>query len=114
METQTGHKVGLGWGIGFHVLNDIGFANVLPVGLALYTRASPKALGGLMIGVYYLHLFACNLLVGWIGGLLIPMGAVNFWLMHAGLVGGGAVVMLVFAAVFGRILAPKADPEAIT
>ena len=114
METQTGHKVGLGWGIGFHVLNDIGFANVFPVGLALYTRASPKALGGLMIGVYYLHLFACNLLVGWIGGLLVPMGAVNFWLMHAGLVGGGAVVMLLFAAVFGRILAPKMDPEAVT
>jgi POT family proton-dependent oligopeptide transporter len=112
MEAQTGHKVGLAWGLGFHLLNDIGFANVFPVGLALYTRASPRALGGLMIGVYYLHLFAGNFFVGWLGGLLVPMGAVNFWLLHAVLIGGGAAVMLVFAAVFGRILAPKVDPEA--
>ena len=26
-EAQTGHKVGLAWGVGFHILNDIGFAH---------------------------------------------------------------------------------------
>src|SRR5262249_51565720 len=41
-----GQKVGFGWLILFHLLNDIGFANVLPVGLALYTRAAPKAIAG--------------------------------------------------------------------
>ncbi|MFO1533993.1 MAG: lipid II flippase MurJ, partial [Thermoplasmatota archaeon] len=35
----AGGKVGLGWGIAFHVVNDIGFANVFPVGLALYRNA---------------------------------------------------------------------------
>ncbi len=34
-EASSGHKVGLGWGLAFHVVNDIGFSNVLPVGLAL-------------------------------------------------------------------------------
>jgi POT family proton-dependent oligopeptide transporter len=112
VEAHTGHKVGLGWGLGFHILNDIGFANVLPVGLALYTRAAPRALGGLMIGVYYLHLVAGNLLCGWLGKFLVSMTGADFWLLHAGLIGAGAVVMLIFAAVFGRILAPKVDPEA--
>jgi POT family proton-dependent oligopeptide transporter len=35
-----GGRVSLWWAIGFEVLNDLGFANVLPVGLALYSRAS--------------------------------------------------------------------------
>src|SRR5207253_1619910 len=36
-----GHKVGIVWGFAFHIINDIGFANVFPVGIALYSRASP-------------------------------------------------------------------------
>src|ERR1044072_8343658 len=65
-----GQKVGIVWGFAFHIINDIGFANVFPVGLALYSRASPKAVAGTMIGGYYLHIFACNLLVGRLGGFL--------------------------------------------
>ena len=53
----TGQPVSLGWAVAFHVINDLGFANVLPVGLALYSRAAPKGFGGIMIAVYYLHLF---------------------------------------------------------
>ena len=103
----TGAKVGLGWGIAFHVLNDIGFANVFPVGIALYSRASPRAVAGTMIGVYYLHLFACNMLVGRIGGFLEQMEAGRFWLMHAGLVAAGGLGLLVVRTIAGRILAPS-------
>jgi len=101
-----GHKVGIVWGFAFHIINDIGFANVFPVGLALYSRASPKAVAGTMIGVYYLHLFACNLLVGRLGGFLESMDGGQFWLMHAGLVGAGAVGLLIVRSFAGRILAP--------
>ena len=109
-EASSGHKVGLGWGLAFHVLNDIGFANVLPVGLALYSRAAPRAVSGLMIGVYYLHLFAANMAVGWLGGLLQAMSAPLFWLLHAGLVALGAVMILAARTAFGRILAPVGYP----
>jgi POT family proton-dependent oligopeptide transporter len=102
----TGQKVGLGWGIAFHVINDIGFANVFPVGIALFSRAAPRAIGGMMIGVYYLHLFACNMLVGWLGGLLEKMPAANFWLLHAGLVAAAAVGLVLVRSRAGRILAP--------
>ncbi len=108
-EAAGGGKVGLAWALAFHILNDIGFVNVFPVGLALFSRASPRAVGGVMIGVYYLHLFLANMTVGWLGGLLDRMPATSFWLLHAGLVGGAGIVVLLFGALFGRILAPLAE-----
>jgi POT family proton-dependent oligopeptide transporter len=109
----AGGKVGLGWGIAFHVINDIGFANVFPVGIALYSRASPRAIAGTMIGVYYLHLFACNMLVGRIAGFLESMPASQFWLMHAAIVGAAGIGLLLVRTYAGRILA-RADDEEVT
>ena len=111
-EAAGGHKVGLAWGLAFHVVNSIGIANVLPVGLALFSRAAPRAITGLMIGIYYLHLFVANMAVGWLGGLLQTMPASSFWLLHAALVACGGVAMLLARALFGHLLAPTADPEA--
>jgi POT family proton-dependent oligopeptide transporter len=102
----AGQKAGIGWVLGFELLNSIGFANVFPVGLAMYVRASPKAVAGTIMGVYYLHLFLCNNLVGWLGGFVEKMSGVQFWLMHAGLVGGAGVVMLITARLAGRLLDP--------
>lgn len=41
----TGHKVTLVWAVVFEFVNDFGYANVVPVGLALYSRSAPKAVG---------------------------------------------------------------------
>ena len=79
----------------------------LPVGLALYSRAAPKGLGGMMIAVYYMHLFLGNTLTGYLGGLLDKMSAVSFWLLHAGLMGVAAAVLLGARIAFGRFLAPE-------
>jgi proton-dependent oligopeptide transporter, POT family len=111
--TATHHPVPLYWALGFHILNDIGFANVLPVGLALYSRAAPKGLGGIMIAVYYVHLFMGNTLVGYLGGLLGTMPDTSFWLLHVGLMAGSAVLLLGARIFFGRLLAPSyAEPAA--
>ena len=48
----------------------------------------------------------CNNLVGWLGGLVEKMSGFNFWLLHAGLVGGAGVVMLIAARTAGRLLDP--------
>ncbi|MBA4137307.1 MAG: MFS transporter [Opitutus sp.] len=101
-----GEKAGIGWVLGFEVLNSIGFANVFPVGLAMYARAAPRAIAGTLIGIYYLHLFLCNNLVGWLGGLLERLSGTQFWLLHAGLVGTACVVMLLAAKGAGRLLNP--------
>ncbi|MDE3116331.1 MAG: MFS transporter, partial [Pseudomonadota bacterium] len=102
------HRVPLYWALGFHILNDIGFANVLPVGLALYSRAAPRGLGGIMIAVYYLHLFIGNMLVGYLGGLLGTIPDTQFWLLHVGLMAISAVLLLLTRLFFGRLVAPSA------
>lgn len=105
---QTHGKVGFIWTVGYTVVNDLGFANILPVGLALYSRVAPKSLEGLVIGIYYLHLFIGNMLVGWLAGFLETMPGSTFWGMHAALVAIAGVLLLACKVVFGRILAPDA------
>ncbi|MDE2464894.1 MAG: peptide MFS transporter [Alphaproteobacteria bacterium] len=106
---QTGHPVSIYWAFGFHFINDLGFSMVLPTGLALYSRAAPKGLSGTMIAVYYLHLFVGNMLVGYIGGLLSTMPAVNFWLLHAALMVTAAVLLTGARFMFAPILAASFD-----
>jgi POT family proton-dependent oligopeptide transporter len=106
VQAAGGHKVGLGWGVAFHLVNDIGFANVYAIGIALYSRAAPAALGATVVNGFVLHLFLANLFVGWLAGLLEVMPAPQFWLLHSGLIAGAALVLMVFARVFRGILAP--------
>jgi POT family proton-dependent oligopeptide transporter len=108
----TGQRIGLAWGLAFHIINSIGFFNLYPVAQSLFSRAAPPALAGLMMGVFRLHLFAANLLVGYLGGLLGPMDAQRFWLMHAALVAGGALLLLVNKVAFSDVLAPGVEKEA--
>lgn len=107
-----GNRVSLGWGVVFHAINEVGFANVYPVGMALYSRCAPRALGSTMIAIYFLHMFASNMIVGSLGGLLGTMSGVSFWLLHAGLVGAAALVLFLVRSLAGRVLAPTVDPEA--
>jgi POT family proton-dependent oligopeptide transporter len=102
--TPEGHKVSFFWLLAFHLLNDIGFANVLPVGLAFYARSAPKAAAGAIVGIYYLHLWAGNTLVGYLGGKFDKMPAAQFWWMHAGIVGAAGGIFFVVWLVFGRLL----------
>jgi POT family proton-dependent oligopeptide transporter len=101
-----GQRVGLAWGLAFHIINSIGFSNLFPVALSLFSRAAPPALAGLMMGVFKLHLFVGNVLVGYLGGLLGLMDGKRFWLMHAGLVTAGGLLLLLGKLVFGHVLAP--------
>jgi len=101
-----GGRVSLWWAIGFELVNDLGFANVVPVGLALYSRAAPKGMTSVFIGFYYLHLFMGNFFVGWVGGLLGTMSATSFWLLHVALILGAAAVLIVVKLAFGKILSP--------
>ncbi|HEX7885675.1 MAG TPA: peptide MFS transporter [Phenylobacterium sp.] len=109
---QTGAQVSIWWCVLFHILNSIAFANMLPVSLALYARAAPAAVGGTIIGIYYLHLFAGNQVVGILGTLLEKMPASQFWLMHAAIAAGAAVVFLVIGRFFAKWLSHENTSEA--
>ena len=110
-EAATGQKIGLGWGLGFHILNDIGFANVYPVGLALYSRVAPKAVNATMMSAYLLSLFLAGLIVAKLASLLGTISDAAFWGLHAALIAGAGVVLLLVRGSTGRLLAPVVDPE---
>jgi len=104
VHAQTGQRLSLAWAILPQVINDIGFANVAPIAVALYSRAAPRNLTGLMIGVYYTHLFLANMLVGRLGGLLDELSGVNFWLLHAGLMTLSAMALFLVRKIAGPTL----------
>ena len=108
-QVDTTHgRVGVGWTLAYTLVNDIGFANILPIGLALYSRVAPRQIVGLVIGVYYLHLFLGNSFVGWLAGFMDVMSNRDFWMLHASLVAAAGVLLLVVRAVFGHLLASEA------
>ena len=112
-EAATGRKVGLGWALGFHILNDIGFVNIYPIGLALYSRVAPKAVNATMMSAFLLSLFLAGLIVTKLATLLDRISGFEFWGLHALLIAGAGVVLLVVRGVAGRLLAPTIDPEAV-
>ncbi len=103
---QTGQPVSLGWAVAFHVINDIGFGNILPVSLALYSRCAPKGWESFMVAVSYLQLALAIYLAGNLGGLLGTMPDSQFWLIHVGVMIASAVMLLAMRKFSGRILAP--------
>jgi POT family proton-dependent oligopeptide transporter len=103
----TGQPASMLWAVAFHVFNDIGFANVLPIGLALYSRAAPTGRGGTFLAIYYLHIAMCNFFIGYLAGLLELMPATTFWLLHVAIMVGAGAVLLLAKVFFGRILAPE-------
>ena len=48
----------------FHLFNSIGFAHILPVSLALFSKIAPRKINATVIGLYYLAFFAANKIVG--------------------------------------------------
>ncbi|MGN6375019.1 MAG: peptide MFS transporter [Sphingomonas sp.] len=107
----TGTKVTLWVALAVHTINAIGFANVFPVSLALYSRASPRAIAATMLGIYYLFLFGANTLVGWVGGWLDTMSPLDFWGMHAVLIIAAGVVFVVVKLLFGTLLTAAEDDD---
>ena len=77
-----------------------------PVGMALFSRAAPPALGATVINSFTFSLFLCNLTVGWLAGFLDKMSGPAFWTMHAGLVAIAGVLLLACGWLFRRTLAP--------
>jgi POT family proton-dependent oligopeptide transporter len=108
----TGQKISLAWAIGFECFNEIGYANLLPVGLALYARVAPRGVAGMMVSVYSLLIFFSNMIVGWLGGLLERMSAIHFWLLHAAIIFGAAISLLLMRGLVDRVLEAR-NPESV-
>ena len=107
----TGAKIGLAWPLMFHLLNSIGFAHILPVSLALFSKVAPKAINATVIGLYYLAFFAANALVGYVGGWLEVMPTTTFWLIHVASACIGLVAFAFFKVFLARhLVQPEEAP----
>ena len=105
-----GGTIGLFWPLAFHVLNSIGFAHILPVGLALFARVAPRQINATAIGLYYLALGGANAVVGWIGGWFETMPVPDFWLLHAGCAAVSGAVFVAFKLLLAPRLMHRASP----
>ena len=86
-------------------VNSIGFAHILPVSLALFTKIARKQITATVIGLYYLAFFAANKMVGYVGGLYSSLPTTTFWLIHIASAGVGLVAFIVFKIVLGKRMA---------
>ena len=107
-----GGKIGLFWPFMFHLLNSIGFAHILPISLALFTKIAPKQITATVIGLYYLAFFAANKMVGYVGGLYSTLPTTTFWLIHVASAAVGLVAFAMFKAVLGRHMHTGAKEQA--
>ena len=105
----AGGKIPLFWPVMFHLLNSIGFAHILPVSLALFSKIAPRQINATVIGLYYLAFFAANAIVGYIGGLYSSLPTTTFWLIHVASAAFGMVAFIVFKLVIGKRMS-SAEP----
>src|SRR4029079_15105014 len=107
-----GGKIGLFWPFMFHLMNSIGFAHILPISLALFSKIAPKQITATVIGLYYLAFFAANKMVGYVGGLYSTLPTTTFWLIHVASAAIGLVAFAMFKAVLGRHMHTGAKEQA--
>jgi POT family proton-dependent oligopeptide transporter len=107
-----GGKVPLFWPILFHLLNSIGFAHILPIALALFSKIAPKQINATVIGLYYLAFFIANAVVGWVGGLYSSLPTTTFWLIHVASAVFGLVAFALFKIVLGKRMAAGPQEQA--
>ncbi len=113
IQAHNGAKVPMAWLLAFHLVNNLGYANILPVALALFSRASPPVVNATMIGVFYLLFAAANQMVGWIGSMYGDMSHSTFWLLHAGLTSISVAALLLLYLPLKGILAPRPEAGAV-
>ena len=110
--TQGGGKIGLFWPFMFHLLNSIGFAHILPVSLALFSKIAPKRLNATVIGLYYLAFFGANKIVGQVGQLYSSIDTPTFWLIHVASAVVGLVAFILFKVFMSRRMTRSTETAA--
>ena len=101
-----GHPKGLGF-LGFTEACERFSYYSMQTLLALVSRAAPPKINATMMGICFLVLFVANNLIGWIGTFYEQMTPLSFWLLHAGIAGAGAVLVVLLGPVLRRILEPR-------
>jgi POT family proton-dependent oligopeptide transporter len=90
-----GRPVALIWTLAFHLFTGLGYLYAAPVALALISRTAPPAVNAMMVGSYYLGIFAGGLISGRLARLYEPLGPAAFWCVHIGVALMGTLLLWV-------------------
>lgn len=104
-------RVAIVWPVLFHFVCAIGFLYLGPIALALTSRAAPSAVNAMMVGCYYLAIFAGSFASGWLGRFYETMEPAAFWAMHGAIVGAGALLILLLGRPLLRAMAIEPQIE---
>jgi POT family proton-dependent oligopeptide transporter len=107
-----GGKISMFWPMMFELFNSIGFAHVLPISLALFSKISPRQITSTVIGLYYLSFFLANAVVGYVGGLYSSLPTTTFWLIHVASAAFGLVAFAVFKVAIGHRMTDSSADQA--
>ena len=108
----AGGKISLFWPMLFELCNSIGFAHVLPISLALFSKIAPKQITATVIGLYYLAFFIAHAVVGYVGGLYSTLPTTTFWLIHVASAAFGLVAFVLFKIVIGHRMQSAPEDQA--
>jgi POT family proton-dependent oligopeptide transporter len=109
-----GAKISMLWPLMFELANSIGFAHILPVSLALFSKMAPRQIGATVIGLYYLSFFVANKVVGYVGGLYSSLPTTTFWLLHVASAVVGLVAFILFKLATSRpVTTDESDQAAV-
>jgi POT family proton-dependent oligopeptide transporter len=81
-----------------------GYLYVAPVMISLVSRAVPPEITGTAIAVYYTSIFARSLISGWLGRFYGVVSDAAFWMIHAGIVASGSLIVLSLRGFLTRAL----------
>jgi proton-dependent oligopeptide transporter, POT family len=95
-------KVPIAWALAFHFIANVGYVYFVPVALELFSRTAPVAVNSLMMGVYYLSIFVGGTVSGRLGALYEQLPTAQFWILHAAIVAGAGLVLLLVAPFLRR------------
>jgi POT family proton-dependent oligopeptide transporter len=107
----AGGKISMLWPMMFELCNSIGFAHVLPISLALFSKISPRQITSTVIGLYYLSFFIANAVVGYVGGLYSSLPTTTFWLIHVASAAFGLVAFAVLKLAIGHRMTSTAQDQ---
>jgi len=108
----AGGKISLFWPMMFELMNSIGFAHVLPISLALFSKISPKQITSTVIGLYYFAFLIANAVVGYVGGLYSSLPTTTFWLIHVASAAFGLIAFVIFKMVIGHRMQSTPEDQA--
>lgn len=103
-------KTSLAPAVGFFLFADPAITWVDTVILATISRAAPRSITSIILGVYYLAVAVGSIADGWLGGFYETMGPTAFWLMHAAIIGAGAAFFFLLQPWLTKALAPSRAP----